>query len=126
MTDITRNVSDVNYRDQDEFAEQPRAAKHPQDMSTDLRGWGIGLLIMGVLHFALAGFLSPAWGIVLIALGLLNLVIRARGMFVANGMALLIVGLMNIFSGGVGGWSIFGCFQIYWGIKEIRKCWLYG
>lgn len=90
-------------------------------MARDLRSWGVSLILLGVLHFVLAGFLEPTWGIVLAILGILNLLVRKRGMFIANGVALGVVGLMNIFSGGVGGWTLFGVLQLYWGAREIRK-----
>lgn len=109
------------------------AAHEPDTVTTEPHGdqtaalrreigsWGIGLIVLGVLHFLLAGFLDPVWGIVLVVLGVLNLLIRSRGMFIANGAALILVGLMNMFGGGFGGWSLFGGLQIYWGIKEIVK-----
>lgn len=90
-------------------------------MRKELGGWGGGFVVMGILHLALAGFLDPVWGIVLIVLGVLNLIIRYRGMFIVNGIALIVVGLMNAFGGAFGLWSLFGAFQIYWGIKEIAK-----
>jgi hypothetical protein len=99
----------------------PSASDVSLHMSRELRRWGVSLIVLGVLHFALAGFLEPTWGIVLAVLGILNLVIQRRGMFIANGVALGVVGLMNIFSGGVGGWTFFGILQLYWGFREITK-----
>jgi len=99
-------------------------AESPDEMKGDLRGWGIGLIILGFLHFVFAGFLNPVWGAVIIIIGFLNLVIISRNMFIVNGVALIIVGLLNIISTismGAGGWVIFGAFQIYWGVKEIFK-----
>jgi len=91
------------------------------DLGGELRAWGIAFIILGVIHFLLSGFLDPVWGIVLVVLGVLNLSIRARGMFIVNGLALLAVGLMNILSGGLGGWTMFGVLQLYWGVKEFVK-----
>ena len=96
----------------------------PDEMKGELRGWGIGLIILGFLHFVFAGFLNPVWGVVIIVIGFLNLAVVSRNMFIVNGIALIIVGLLNIISTismGAGGWVIFGAFQIYWGIKEISK-----
>jgi len=102
----------------------PRSAA---EMRKDLLSWGIGLIAIGILHFLLAGFLDPVWGGVIITIGVLNLLIRKRGMYIVNGMALILVGIMNFSSsviastGGISGWSIFGTFQVIWGIQEIRK-----
>jgi len=106
-----------------------REATPLEAMERDLRSWGIGLLIMGVLHFALAGFLEPLWGVVLIIIGILSLAIRERGMFLVIGGALLLVGVWNITTGlaeGGSGWTIFGALQLYWGVKEMRKFARYG
>ena len=69
----------------------------------------------------MASFLDPIWGVVIIAVGILNLLIRHRGMFIVNGIVLLLVGILNIFSGGVGFWTVFGGFQLVIGAQEIRK-----
>ena len=98
-------------------------------MLRDLRSWGIGLIVMGVLHFALAGFLEPLWGVVLIIIGILSLALRERGMFLVIGGALLLAGIWNIATSlaeGGGGWTIFGALQLYWGVKEMRKFARYG
>ena len=104
------------------------AEKQVMTMSNDLRGWGVGLLIMGVLHFFIPLF-AAQWGVVLIVLGILSLIITHRGMFIALGGALILVGLMNLvgsFEAGPGLWSVFGCLQVYWGVKEIAKFGKYG
>jgi uncharacterized membrane protein HdeD (DUF308 family) len=78
---------------------------------------------MGVLHFFIPLF-AAQWGVVLIVLGILSLIITHRGMFIALGGALILVGLMNLvgsFEAGPGLWSVFGCLQVYWGIQEIIK-----
>ena len=96
------------------------------DMKKDLRGWGFGLIVLGIAHFVLAGFLDPAWGVVLIVIGVLAILVKQRGMFIMIGIALLLAGIMNIGAGGeFGGWTIFGFLQLYWGVQEIRKFWKY-
>jgi hypothetical protein len=45
--------------------------------------------------------------------------ITNRGMFVLNGICLVVVGLMNMSAGG--GWKLFGLLQIVWGVQEMRK-----
>lgn len=90
-------------------------------LGRELRKWGIGLIILGVAHFVLAEFLDPTWGAVIIVLGIANLAVRHAAMFVVNGLALMLVGILNIAAGGTGSWSIFGVMQLYWGVREIRK-----
>ena len=96
-----------------------------ESMKKDLRGWGIWLIILGFIHFAFAGLLDPVWGAIIIVIGILNLCIQRRGMFIVNGCALVLVGIMNIAAGG-GLWAVFGVLQIIWGSKEIKKYSLVG
>ena len=91
-----------------------------EGMRRELRGWGVGLMVLGVVHLFIP-FLDPVWGIVIMAVGALNLLLPRRGMFIVNGIALLLVGLMNIFGGGFGGFTIFSGFQIFWGVQEFQK-----
>jgi len=92
-------------------------------MSKDLKSWGIGLLIMGFLH-QIIPFLSPEWGKVLIIIGVLVNLIRHRAMYILLGLSLIVVGFLN-FLGGLqvnsSFWPIFGCLQVYWGLKEMEK-----
>lgn len=95
-----------------------------EEMKKSLRTWGIALIVLGIIHFAAARFLDPVWGGIIIVIGILNLCIQHRGMFVVNGTALMFVGLMNIvgslIEGGIG-WIAFGALQLWWGAMEIRK-----
>ena len=93
-------------------------------MKKDIRGWGIGLIILGFIHLLAAGFLEPTWGVVIIILGIINLVLQRREMYIANGIALIVVGIMNIagsIDAGGGSWTAFGIMQLIWGGQEIRK-----
>ncbi len=95
-----------------------------ESLQGELRKWGIALIVLGVIHFALAGFLNPAWGVVILFIGILNLFILKPQMLIVNGGALILVGLINIITTlaiGFSGWVIFGGFQIYWGIQEIVR-----
>ena len=96
------------------------------DIDVALRKWGIGLIILGIIHLILTQALNPVWGGLIIILGILNLVIQKKEMFVANGIALLLVGIMNIIGSllpdfGNIAWIVFGILQVYWGIREIQK-----
>lgn len=101
--------------------------KNELDMTKDIRGWGAGLTIMGIMHFFVPA-LAPAWGVALLVMGVLCLAVQHRGIYIMIGMGLMAIGVLN-FLGGVGMeskfWSFYGVFQIYWGIKELfkfRKC----
>ncbi len=99
-----------------------------ETMVDDLKSWGWGLIIVGFLHLRIP-FLSPAWGLILIAIGILAFLIKNRGMFIAIGIGIILAGVMNILGGMTSEssfWPIFGCLQIYWGIKEITKFSKYG
>ncbi len=61
----------------------------------------------------------------MVPLGALSLLLAHRGLFIAIGVALVAIGLLNIFSGGFGGWTIYGGAQIYWGVQEFRNFEMY-
>lgn len=107
----------------------PAEATDVNAMAKDLGSWGVALIVMGVLHFVLAGFLEPLWGVVLIIIGVLALTIRERGMFLVIGGGLLVAGIWNIVTSlieGGGGWTIYGALQLWWGVKEMSKFGRYG
>ena len=101
------------------------------DMKQDLRSWGIGLIIVGIISQIFSGFFSSYWGVILILIGLVTLFIQEKKIYLLIGGSLVIVGLLNIIigehnsliAGGQSGWAIFGMLQIYWGVKEFRKYW---
>ena len=97
-----------NFSDSPEEAED---ANNSDAMEKDIRNWGIWLIVLGVVHFIAAGYLDPVWGGIIIIIGILNLCIRRRGMFIVNGAALILVGIMNISGSlleGFGGWTVLG------------------
>jgi len=111
-----------------EAQEETKAAKLETlwaEMKSDLRSWGFGLAGIGIISIVFSGFLDPVWGGILIVLGVLCFLIKRRGMYIAIGTGLMLAGIMNIFSGEFGGWTIFGVFQIGFGIYEVRKFWKY-
>ena len=96
------------------------------DIDVALRKWGIWLIILGIIHLILTQALNPIWGGLIIILGTLNLIIHKKEMFIANGISLLLVGIMNIVGSLLPGfgnifWISFGILQVYWGIHEIQK-----
>jgi hypothetical protein len=91
-------------------------------MRGGIRGWGIGLIIMGIIQIAVP-VLDTTWGGVLIALGILELFVQHRSLFIINGLVIIIAGVMNLVVafGGIGGVGVFAVLQFIWGINEIRK-----
>ena len=82
------------------------------------------MIVLGVVHFVAAGYLDPVWGGIIIIIGILNVCIRRRGMFIVNGTALILLGIMNISGSllaGFDGWTVFGVLQLVWGAREIKK-----
>ncbi len=105
------------------------AGNSAAQMKSDLRGWGLLMIFWGILSLIFTKYLDPVWGIIIIGLGIVNLLVIRRFMFVVNGIALFIVGILNIFatlaaitSSGISSfWLATGIMQIVWGIQEIVK-----
>jgi hypothetical protein len=100
--------------------ERPQA-----DPVAELRGWGMGLLIMGVVSIFLSSYLNPTWGSVMVGAGISCLLVQRRFMFLVVGGALIVAGIVNMITRGVSGWALFGLVQIVLGFGELRKYWLY-
>jgi hypothetical protein len=90
-------------------------------MLKDLSNWGGGLILIGIAHIAFASFLDPGWGVILIILGVLVLAIKTRAMFVVIGLGLWLAAYSNLTAGISGFWFIFGIMQIFWGLQEMAK-----
>ena len=103
---------------------QVKARVRRAEMEQSLGSWGVGLVIFGVIHIVLSSVFEPGWGIVLIVIGLLAFASRSRVMFLIIGFALWLAAMGNL-TGGYGSWSMFGLLQIYWGFKEIVKFFKY-
>jgi hypothetical protein len=88
-------------------------------LKKELRGWGGSLIFAGFASLAYASTLSPIWGGVLIVLGVLNLIIAHRAMFILNGIGLIVAAIMNVLGGGL--WIALGILQFVWAIAEFRK-----
>ncbi|MCH8945773.1 MAG: hypothetical protein IIA85_02530 [Nanoarchaeota archaeon] len=88
------------------------------------RNVGIILIALGILHILLSEFLSMGWGFLLIIIGVISLLYRAKSMIIVFGVALILVGILNIsiiiYELNVF-WIILGIFQIGWGIQELRR-----
>jgi hypothetical protein len=90
-----------------------------------LRKSGAGWLVVAVAQFVFSAYLSAAWGAVCLVLGALNLAFPRRGMLIANGAAMIFIGIGNfaatLYSGRPGMMTYLGVMQVVWGCKELRK-----
>ena len=96
-----------------------------EKMKSDFNKWGVGLIILGILHIILPDVLSLVWGFCLIVAGICNFIFKSKAMYIVNGITLCFVGVMNLTFTLLEGdnyiWVFFGILQIYWGAREILK-----
>jgi hypothetical protein len=86
---------------------------------------------MGVLSIALPQTFDPVWGVIIIILGVINLIVRERGMYIANGTALIFIGIINTIgtlmdSSSTTFFGVYGVLQFIWGVRELIKYGKYG
>lgn len=104
-------------------AERERLRK----MRAYLRMWGVIWLIAAVIQFFLHGFLSAAWGVVCVALGVIDLAFPFRPVIVVNGVVIIVVGLGNAAGTMVPGSAVsleplwFGIVQILAGARILMR-----
>jgi hypothetical protein len=86
---------------------------------------GLILIGLGFLHIFLSGILSSTWGYLLIIIGMISLFYRRKTIIIVVGIALILVGLLNIsdsISYEISGfWLFLGVIQIIWGVQELRR-----
>ena len=95
-----------------------------EDVKDDLRNTGVGLIMIGVLSFFLSQIFDSIWGVILVGLGIVNLFVKNRTMYIVNGIVLIVVGIFNIIHviNSINAyWLLYGVVQIFWGIAEIKK-----
>ena len=105
----------------------PKAEVLQTSMQSELKKWGFGLIGFGALHFVLSSVLDPIWGGILIVIGICNLLIPHRALFLVNGMAIMVAAIFNgIAMGDDGGaFGMVVIMQFVWGVFELRKYKLY-
>lgn len=98
-------------------------------LAAELRGRGVVYLLLGGAHFVFSNSLEPTWGVVLVLIGLLNLAVVDRSLFIINGVALVLAGAWNALIGELGGsfgWRMLGIGQVVWGLQEFSRYGHYG
>jgi hypothetical protein len=103
-------------------------------LKRDLRGVGIILIVWGLIPFLFPQVFSRVWGGFFILLGIVNLLVRNRVLFILSSLAFMAVGAWNILnfllalSAGYGVsvlfrtfWIIIGILQIIWGVQMLGK-----
>ena len=111
-----------------EMKRSPGTEAIKKRMKSELKKWGFGLIGFGALHLVLASFLDPVWGAILIVVGICNLFIIHRTLFLVNGLAIITAAVFNsiaIIEAEAGAPCMFVLLQFAWGINEIRKYKLY-
>lgn len=106
----------------------PRPEVTAKRMKSELKKWGYGLIGFGALHIVLASILDPTWGAILIVLGLSNLFIAHRVMFLLNSLAIMTAAIFNgiaMVKGDLPSFKYLIIMQFVWGLLEIRKFKLY-
>lgn len=111
--------------------EERRAAEKEarSRLAAELRGRGGVYLLLGGAHFIFSNSLEPTWGVVLVLIGLLNLAVADRSLFIINGIALVLAGAWNALTGqlaGSFGWRALGIAQVVWGLQEFSRYGHYG
>jgi hypothetical protein len=92
-------------------------------MKRALDKWGVALTTVGIINliWGVVGgfyFLTLLWGVVFILLGIINIKITRREIFIVNGIALILLGLTYFWEeGGLAGRGIlaiiWGCWEFY-------------
>lgn len=100
-------------------------SKGVDDVNKYCKTVGIIFLVLGVIHIILSGVLSAWWGAMLIVLGILALSYRSKIMIILVGVALILVGVLNISDSILyeinAFWLVFGVLQIIWGVQELIR-----
>lgn len=111
-----------------EIKKSPKPEVTAERMKSDLKKWGYGLIGFGALHIVLASVLDPIWGVILIILGLCNLFMEHRVMFLLDGLAIMTAAIFNgiaVTEADIPAFNLLIIMQFVWGILEIRKFKLY-
>jgi hypothetical protein len=103
-------------------------------LKRDLRGVGIVLIVWGLIPFIFPQVFSRVWGGFFILLGIVNLLVRNRVLFIIGSLAFIAVGVWNIlnfllvFSARYrvsllfqAAWVFIGILQIIWGVQMLGK-----
>jgi hypothetical protein len=96
-------------------------------IKSDIREWGIAFIIIGIIQLKSPIFLTW-WGGFLIILGLLELFVQRRFMYIINSLLIITAGILNCVAAteeGAGIWGVFAILQFIWGIIEFRKFFKY-
>jgi hypothetical protein len=91
-----------------------------------LRAWGIGLILLGAFHFWINGTYDPIVGGALAVVGVVEILLVSRWLFLANTVVLLTSAGVNLYFGkATGGWLILGMFQIFMAAIELYEFFMY-
>ncbi len=106
-----------------EAARRANVENRFQAMLKEIRTSAFWLIGVGVVSIVASGFLSAAWGILLVVVGLASFFIKDAALFVVYGVTLAWAAISNALGGihGQGwGWAAFSLLQIYLVIRVFR------
>lgn len=96
------------------------------------KGWAVAYLFSGAMTFFFCSFVDPLFGSSLILLGILNLMIKSRWVFLVNSLGLAAIAVMTLIKsvdfGLIKGSAVLlpslgivlGLLEVGWGIQELR------
>jgi membrane-bound ClpP family serine protease len=104
-----------------------------QEFCIEQKRWAIAFLLTGCLTFFMASFVDPIFGSLFIILGIINLLVNGRGIFLINGVVLALLAGATLTGAINSAMSIsniniltiiglvLGFFEGAWAVHEIGK-----
>ncbi|MBI4926157.1 MAG: hypothetical protein HY835_00220 [Anaerolineae bacterium] len=89
--------------------------------NSDVRGWGVWLMITGVMSLIASAEMSSSWGVMLIVLGAGSFVFRTPALYVIYGCTLLWAAIQNALMSGDGMWMAFSLLQVFLSVRVFMQ-----
>lgn len=96
-------------------------------MYKDMRSWATFSIVLGIISIFSFGTFDPAWGILMIVVGLLSWKVKIPGMYAIYAVIMgwaAVTNALTVFSGEGNFWFILAVIQVGWTImivKQMRK-----
>ena len=109
-------------------------AHSPEDLRREQTIWGVGMILVGALSVLLNISLAPILGSILVLLGVMNFLLHKQGIWILNGLSLLVNGAFMLGSTAFTRfpwqsstltvtlfWAVLGLFQVILGFQAARQ-----